>query len=72
MLDPTASGNVVLWPANQSKPGASVLNFQSGLNRANNALITLATDGSGAVAAQAFVSGGGTAHLLIDVNGYFE
>jgi hypothetical protein len=72
VANPTSSGNVALWPANQSAPGSSVLNFQTGSNRANNALVTLATDGSGAVNAQALVLGGGTVHLIIDVNGYFQ
>lgn len=69
---PTASGHLVLWPSDQSKPGASSLNFRAGLNRANNAVVTLAADGSGAIAAQAVAAGEGTIHLLIDVNGYFE
>jgi hypothetical protein len=72
VVSPTSSGNVVLWPANLAKPASSVLNFQAGLTRANNAVIPLATDGTGGVAAQALVNGGGTVHLLFDVNGYFQ
>lgn len=37
--------------------------------RANNALVPLA---SGSVDATVTVEGGGTAHLILDVTGYFE
>ena len=72
VIDPAGPGNLALWPANQSKPGSSVLNFQAASNRANNAILTLATDGGGQISAQALATGGGTVHLLIDVNGYFQ
>jgi hypothetical protein len=50
----------------------SVINFSTGQTRANNAIVGLATDGEGDLAARAFVGGGGTVHLVLDVDGYFQ
>jgi hypothetical protein len=68
----TGSGHVTLWPADLAKPGASSINFSAGQIRANNAILPLSTDGIGDIAAESFILGGGTVHLLIDVNGYFQ
>lgn len=72
ILSPTANGNVALWPANQAKPGTSSINFGAGQNRANNGILSLATDGSGDLSAQSFLVDSGTVHLILDVAGYFE
>jgi hypothetical protein len=40
------------------------------MTRANNALLTLATDGSGGISAKAFLADSGLVHLIIDVAGY--
>lgn len=71
-VSPSANGNVTLWPAGLDKPATSVANFAAGTNRSNNAPALLATDGSGRLSAQAFLADGGTVHLLLDVNGYFQ
>jgi hypothetical protein len=68
----TGLGYLQAWPADLPQPSTSVLNFSAGQTRANNAILPLSTDGPGALAAQALVLGGGTVHLVIDVNGYFE
>lgn len=68
----TANGNISLWPADLGKPTTSVLNFTTGVTRANNAIAVLATDGTGGLSAQAFVADGGTVHLVLDVVGYFQ
>lgn len=70
--NPTGNGYLQLWPANLSQPGTSVLNFQTGRNRANNAILGLATDGLGDLAVSPFVAGNGSVHLIVDVNGYFQ
>jgi len=52
-----------------SVPNTSVLNFRAGATRANNAIVGLSPDG------QITVFNGmasGTAHLVLDVVGYFE
>lgn len=69
---PTGGGYLSLWPANLSQPGTSVVNFPAGRNRANNAILGLATDGWGDLAVRSSVAGGGTVHLIVDVNGYFQ
>lgn len=72
VLDSTAQGNVALWPGDQVKPLASAINVSPGQVRAGNAILPLASDGSGSLSAQSFVSDGGTVHLLLDVAGWFE
>jgi uncharacterized repeat protein (TIGR01451 family) len=61
-------GHVTLYPADEPLPGTSTLNFRTGLTRANNAVVTLAADGSITV----LNASGGTIHLVIDLTGYFE
>jgi lysyl endopeptidase len=65
-----ADGFMTLYPSDQSLPPASTVNFQAGQTRGNNAIIGLATDASGGIT----VANGsaGTAHFILDVNGYFE
>lgn len=69
-LNPTGNGNIALWPADLPQPPTSAINFAAGITRANNAILALAADGD--IAAQAFVIGSGTVHLILDVVGYFE
>jgi hypothetical protein len=71
-VSPTAPGYVVLWPANLAQPLTSALTFPAGLTRTSNAILRLATDATGSLAAQSSVAGGGTVHLVVDVTGYFE
>jgi hypothetical protein len=68
----TANGEVNLWAADLGNPATNALSIRGGVTRANNGILELATDGGGGVAAQAFLNGGGTVHLLLDVNGYFQ
>jgi hypothetical protein len=48
------------------------VSFGTGQNRANNAVIPLATNGAGTIGIKAFLAGGGEVHVALDVNGYFE
>jgi hypothetical protein len=69
VAQPTAAGFFQLYPGGSSSPATSTLNFAAGQVRANNAVAPV---GSGATLV--VVDGqapGGTAHLIIDVNGYF-
>jgi uncharacterized repeat protein (TIGR01451 family) len=70
VTQPTAQGNVRLFPADQALPPTSTLNYVAGLTRANNAIIALSPTGEMAV----FVAQplGTTVHLIIDVDGYFQ
>lgn len=51
---------------------ATVSSFRSGRTRANNAIVKLAADGSGKVVVTSTIEGGGTVHVILDVNGYFQ
>jgi len=65
---PTAPGNIRLFADGTSLPLTSTLNYTSGLTRANNAIVRVGA--SGAVAL--YVSqASGSAHVVLDVAGYF-
>lgn len=70
VVSPAAAGFLTLYPGNGSAPGTSNVNFQAGQTRANNAVVSLATDGSGSLGV--LNGSSGTSHVLIDVNGYFQ
>jgi large repetitive protein len=67
---PSSSGNAMLYPTPGGASITSVLNFQAGQVRANNAFVTLADDGS--IQARFNLNGGGMSHLIIDLVGYFK
>jgi hypothetical protein len=56
------------FPAGQSLPLASTLNFGAGQTRANNAVIPLSAGGAVSI----FNGAAGSANFLLDVTGYFE
>jgi hypothetical protein len=51
-------------------PQVSSVSFVAGQTRANNAMLRLATSGSGTVAV--LNASSGAVHLVVDVNGYFQ
>jgi hypothetical protein len=66
-----AAGYLTLFPGDRaSAPLASNINFTPGVTRANNAVVPLATDGTGTIK----VKNGsvGDVHFVLDVSGYFE
>jgi hypothetical protein len=65
---PTAAGNVRVYAAGAPTPSVSSLNYSAGQTRGNNAIAPLSTDGKMAVAC----APSGTAHVIVDVNGYFK
>jgi hypothetical protein len=70
VTDPTAGGFLTVYPGGTPLPPlASTINYNFGITRANNADIMLGASGDLSVyCGQA----GGTAHLVLDVNGFFE
>jgi hypothetical protein len=69
VTQPTAAGNVRLFPGGTPAPRTSSLNYAAGATRANNAIAALGSAGDlTALASQA----SGTVQLILDVNGYFE
>ncbi len=65
---PTAAGNLVLFPTGTT-PGTSTLNYLGGQTRGNNAVVSLST---GAQVSIRCNQASGTAHAILDVNGYFQ
>jgi hypothetical protein len=72
VTQPGGAGFVRFSPGGCAPLLVSTINFAAGETRANNAILSTANDGSGAVNANASVGGGGGVHLLIDVDGYFQ
>jgi hypothetical protein len=68
----TGSGYVSLFPGNLGSLQTSTVSFLAGTTRTNNALLQLATNGDGSLAALATVSGNGTVGLILDVSGYLQ
>ena len=68
---PSGAGHVTVFPGNYPAPATSSINFNAGTTRANHAILQLATDGTGTLAATANLAGGGNVHLVVDVTGYF-
>jgi PKD repeat protein len=67
---PTLSGSVSLYPGNYPNLGTSTINFSPGVTLANNAILTLSTDGTTTLAASTNIASG-TVNLVIDITGYF-
>lgn len=69
-VQPPSEGFLRAWPADVEGTDTSLVHFAAGRTRANNAVLTLAMDGSGVVYVQAVTDD--PMHLVIDVTGYFE
>jgi glucose/arabinose dehydrogenase len=69
VTDPSALGDLRLFPGGAQLPGTSTINFNAGQTRANNALLPLSTAGDLSVRC---VMPSGSVHLILDVNGYME
>jgi Metallo-peptidase family M12/IPT/TIG domain len=65
-----AAGNITLYPGNAFPLGTSTINFAANRTRANNAIVLLATDGTGTIGVQNSSSGSNS--FILDVNGYFQ
>jgi hypothetical protein len=62
---------VAVFAGNYPNTSLSTINFSPGQTRSNNAILALASDGSGSLAAQPTVLSNGTVQLIVDVTGYF-
>jgi hypothetical protein len=69
VTQPTATGHLKVYPAGTLVPTTSALNYGAGQTRANNAVVELNAAGELAVRC---VQGAGTAHVIVDVTGYFQ
>jgi hypothetical protein len=68
VTQPSAQGNVRLFAAGAPAPLVSSLNYLAGMTRANNAVTPLSSGGQIGV----LCAPSGTAHVVVDVNGYFQ
>jgi hypothetical protein len=68
VTEPSATGNLRVYAAGAPAPTASTLNYVAGQTKANNAVAPLSAGGQIAV----LCSPVGTAHVIVDVNGYFN
>jgi hypothetical protein len=66
---PTSLGYVTVFPGNAFPLGTSVLNFTAGKVVANNAVVLLATDGTGTI--RILNGSSGTTDVVVDVTGYY-
>ena len=66
---PASDGHLTVYPAGGSIPLASVINFRSGIVRANNAIVRLGASGQLAFSC---VMISGSTDFVLDVTGYFE
>jgi acid phosphatase type 7 len=67
----SAAGALAVYPGDlAAPPGVETVRFRAGQTRANNALVGLASDGSGSYVVQN--TSGGPVHAIVDVNGWFE
>jgi hypothetical protein len=69
VTQPSTKGNLRLHPGRSRIPSTSTLNYTAGLTLGNNAVIPVNAVGELAVYC---AQGSGTAHVIIDVNGYFK
>jgi hypothetical protein len=69
VTQPTGAGDLRLYPAGQSAPLVSTINWVGGQTRANNGVAALSAAGGLAVQCD---QASGTVHLILDVNGYFQ
>jgi len=69
VTQPSAAGDLRLYPAATAQPLVSSLNFSAGQTRANNAIASASATGE--IAVGCAQGPGNTVHLILDVNGYF-
>jgi len=68
VTQPTTAGNLALFPTG-AVPSTSTLNYTAGQTRGNNAVVSLS---SAAALSVRCTQAGGSAHVILDVNGYFQ
>ena len=70
VAEPAAAGSLSLYRADLTTPPlANGVSFQPARNRANNAIVSVAADGTGI---KVMNGSPGTVDLILDVNGYFQ
>jgi hypothetical protein len=71
VVNPATQGDLVVYPATLvTAPNTSTISFRAGRTRANNAQLSLSTDGTGRITVKN--NAAGALDLVLDVNGYFK
>lgn len=68
----TAGGYLTFFPGNADGGATSTVHFAAGQIRGNNAVLMLASSGTGTLAVHHTSAAAGLVHLIVDVNGYFQ
>jgi hypothetical protein len=71
-VNPGDVGDYRLYPAGTSIPPASTINFAAGRTRANNAIVSVGTGGAITVRCDMPAGSTASAHLAVDVSGFFR
>ena len=71
VVTPTSAGNLVAWQAGGSTPSVSVLNWDTGTVAQGSGTIVPIGSGGAITVRLNTAAAGQTAHVVIDVNGYF-
>src|SRR5262249_52160430 len=69
-VNPSGPGHLTVYPYGIALPSASTLNFTTGENVANGALVALCTPSSSCPRDLNITMGPAAAHLVIDVTGF--
>lgn len=73
VVAPSADGFFFVWPTGGAIPGVSTINFNAGEPAiANGAIVPLGASTPDLSGAYGTALGTGTAHVIIDVTGYFQ
>ena len=65
--EPTEAGFITVWPAGETLPTASSLNFTAGLTVPNLVVAKLGADG-----AVSFFNSNGSSHIIVDLLGWYD
>lgn len=72
VADPANAGFVALWPYGAAYPNVSTINFISGENLANGAIVPVTAGSPDLNVVAAFAPGSSGVKLILDVTGYFQ
>ena len=72
VVSPGDGGDIRLYPAGNSPPLTSAINFHGGAIRANNGVIPVGVSGQMSALLDMPAGSTATAHLVIDVYGFFQ
>ena len=70
-VDPLDSGFFRAWPAGESMPNATFMNFDRGMDITNTGSVTIALDVASEASELRIRNFGGASHYVIDIQGYF-